>query len=262
MAPKVAALVVKADDTGRVLMVQRAEDNHNDAAAGRWEWPGGHLDGDEDPIEAAKREWAEETGAKVPKGNVVGSWTANNGEYVAFVYVVKHEADVDLDVDSGEVEAAAWFYPADLPNSSVVRTEVHSSDWALIGSAKKAVGPIVAVDLDGTINSASVDMDAILRGLKAQGWYIAILTGVGKGLPFSKDGLRMKQDKVEGCGIDYWDTIVLVDGGPAEIAAAKARWCEEHGVRIAIDNSEMNATRMVDSKVQLVLVPWVTRRKR
>ncbi len=262
MASKVAALVVKADDTGRVLMVQRAEDNHNDAAAGRWEWPGGHVEDGEDPVDAAKREWGEETGAKLPKGDVVGEWTANDGEYVAFVYVVKHEADVELDVDRGEVESAAWFYPADLPNSSVVRTEVHSSDWALIGSAKKAVGPIVAVDLDGTINSASVDMDAILRGLKAQGWYIAVLTGTGDGTPYSKAGLRIKQDKIEGCGMDYWDTIVLVDGSPAEVAELKGRWCEQHGVRIAIDNTETNANAYVRSKVQLVLVPWATRKKR
>ena len=138
-----AGIVVKADDTGRVLMVQRTVDN--DTAPGDWEWPGGILKNGEDPLEAAKREWAEEIGVDLPKGKVVGSWTSSNG-YQGFVYVIKHESDLELDnarssldgSGDNEIENVAWWDPGDAQSNPAVRTEVASSDWALIGSAEKS----------------------------------------------------------------------------------------------------------------------------
>ena len=137
--PRAAGLVVKADDTGRVLMVQRAVDNHNEAAAGLWEWPGGRLKDGEAAIDAAKREWAQETGCELPDGTLAGSWTTEDGSYEAFVWVVKHEFPLDGDGDK-EVENCAWFDPSKLAGNALVRVEVQSSDWALIGSAKKGAG--------------------------------------------------------------------------------------------------------------------------
>lgn len=51
------ASAVLLDDTDRVLLV-----HHN--KIGLWLYPGGHIDADEDPAEAAVREVAEETGIK------------------------------------------------------------------------------------------------------------------------------------------------------------------------------------------------------
>lgn len=145
--PIAAGLVVKADDTGRVLMVQRSVENHNEAAAGLWEWPGGKLDKGDSPLDAAKREWQEEVGIDLPDGKLVGQWVANGGKYVGFVYVIPHEADLELNDARGldgtgdsEVENVAWWDPTILNGNPAVRTEVQSSDWALIGHAKKMSG--------------------------------------------------------------------------------------------------------------------------
>lgn len=58
--PKVAAAVVVEQD-GKILLTRRA----NDPQRGLWTIPGGFVDADEDPHEAAVRECAEETGLQI-----------------------------------------------------------------------------------------------------------------------------------------------------------------------------------------------------
>lgn len=136
----VAGIALRANDTGRVLMVQRAVENESHAR-GLWEYPGGHLDGGDSPKEAAIREFEEETGIELPKGEFVGSWTTTNG-YKCFVYAIKHESDVKIEdarsafdgTGDDEVENVAWWNPSDLVANPAVRVEVQSSDWALLGS--------------------------------------------------------------------------------------------------------------------------------
>ena len=144
IALRIAGLAVKANDTGRVLMVQRSIDKNN-KNAGKFEFPGGHIENDEDPLTAAKREWIEETGTSLPEGKIVGSWTTSAG-CIYFVYVVKHEEDVTLatpdsldELGDGEIENVVWWNINDLQSNPAVRPEVQSSDWALLGSAKKAI---------------------------------------------------------------------------------------------------------------------------
>src|SRR5262249_12288667 len=82
----VAGLAVRAADTGRVLMLQRALDDE-DPAGGTWEFPGGHVETNETPDEAAAREWQEETGLRFPAGRWSDtSWTSPDGIYQGFVY--------------------------------------------------------------------------------------------------------------------------------------------------------------------------------
>ena len=89
-SPYVAGLMVRAGDTGRVLMLQRAI-TEDDPAAGRWEPPGGHAEPGETLLMAALREWAEETGLQAPRGTLTGSWDASNGIYRGFVLTVPSE---------------------------------------------------------------------------------------------------------------------------------------------------------------------------
>ena len=53
---------VLSDDAGRVLIAQRPVGKH---LAGRWEFPGGKLDGDEAPLAGLRRELAEELGLEL-----------------------------------------------------------------------------------------------------------------------------------------------------------------------------------------------------
>lgn len=143
--PLAAGLAVKAQDTGRVLLIQRSNADPDDPAAGTWEFPGGHLEEDEPPLYAAMREWEEETGAELPLGQVIGTWVSPDGVYQGFIYQVPSEAEVDVnldydrrsvlnpdDPDGDAVEVAAWWDPAHLIGNPSLRKECREmTDWEL-----------------------------------------------------------------------------------------------------------------------------------
>ncbi|MGY4934921.1 NUDIX domain-containing protein [Streptomyces sp. 900116325] len=147
-AVKVAGLAVKAADTGRVLMIQRALDD-DDPAAGTWEFPGGHLEDGEDSLAAALREWGEETGSTLPgTTSVVGSWTAPNGIYRGYVAVVPTEDSVPINTPHDErrlanpddpkgdaTEVTAWWPITALPDMPLLRIECRETPWALLAGA-------------------------------------------------------------------------------------------------------------------------------
>src|SRR5262249_11124831 len=124
-------LAVRAKDTGRVLMIQRAHDE-DDPAGGYWEFPGGRLDPGEGVEEAARRELVGETGLPVPEGKLVGSWEAGN--YRGFVLSVDSEDACPIldrekgtnpdDPDNDYPEAIAWWDPAELRDNPAVRPEL------------------------------------------------------------------------------------------------------------------------------------------
>ena len=135
--PVAAGLAVRAADTGRVLMLQRAMTD-DDPAAGAWEFPGGHVDDGEEPAEAAAREWAEETGCTVPDGMITGHWATPDGIYEGFVLSVPSEDDLPVfgdrdavtnpdDPDGDQVEALAWWDPEHLRDNPAVRPELAAS---------------------------------------------------------------------------------------------------------------------------------------
>ncbi len=65
------ALAVPVRD-GRVLVAQRAPD---DTFGGLWEFPGGKIEGDERPAEAARRELLEECGLIAGRLVALGEWS-------------------------------------------------------------------------------------------------------------------------------------------------------------------------------------------
>lgn len=145
---KVAGLAVKAVDTGRVLMIQRALDD-DDPAAGTWEIPGGHLEDGEDSLAAALREWSEETGSTLPgTASIVGSWVAPNGIYRGYVAVVPTEDSVPINTPHDErrvanpddpkgdaTEVTAWWPVTALPDMPLLRPECRETPWALLAGA-------------------------------------------------------------------------------------------------------------------------------
>ena len=149
-AASVAGLAVKAADTGRVLMLQRALTD-DDPASGTWEWPGGHMEDGEDPLQAACREWAEEVGSRVPPGTPGGTWVSPNGVYQGQVWVVPSEETVTInlpgdhdgrypnpdDPDGDMTETVAWWDVADVPGNPALRQELAASvaSWLPVVSA-------------------------------------------------------------------------------------------------------------------------------
>jgi len=137
--PTHAGLCVRAADTGRVLMLQRAA-TPGDPAAGMWEFPGGKIEAGESPLRAASREWAEEVGAQLPPGRYVGEWASGNGVYAGHVWELPTEAAVDIAGRAGDRgEAVAWRAPADLRGADI-RAELRA-DAAKVQAAVGAAGP-------------------------------------------------------------------------------------------------------------------------
>jgi 8-oxo-dGTP pyrophosphatase MutT (NUDIX family) len=144
-----AGIAVVAADTGRVLLMQRAYSDLDDPARGRWEFPGGRLEDDERPIDAAAREWKEETGLLLPSsGRFVDGWHSPDGVYALFIFRVENESDLQInpafkdrkvanpdDPTGEEVETQAWFEIDDLAAMPQLRDEVRATPWHLLKDA-------------------------------------------------------------------------------------------------------------------------------
>lgn len=147
-----AGIALRAADTGRVLMLQRALDE-KDPQGGKWEFPGGHLEADETPLEGAKREWEEEVRRRFPlNARYAGEWHA--GRYEGFVFDVPDETvcpshtrgriENPDDPDGDCIEAIAWWTPEHLQRNLAVRDELreslHEVGEALEVKLSKAMG--------------------------------------------------------------------------------------------------------------------------
>ncbi|MGA5820822.1 phage portal protein [Kitasatospora sp. NPDC094028] len=163
----VAGLAVQAADTGRVLMIQRALDPE-DPAGGTFEFPGGHLEGNETPLQGAWREWSEETGCIPPPGVQTGSWTSPNGIYAGIVWTVDSESCVPVrsdreisnpdDPDGDQAEAIAWWEPATLAGNPAVRPEL----LATLPDVLAALG--IPTDDDQVAKAGDADPKALTAG--------------------------------------------------------------------------------------------------
>ena len=109
LVPAVSTLVI--DDDGRVLLVYELDQD-------AWSTPGGSVDVDERPEDAARREVHEETGFEVRLDGIVTVLGGpefrthyKNGDEVAYVATVYRGAVVggESRPDGDEVTAAEWF---------------------------------------------------------------------------------------------------------------------------------------------------------
>jgi 8-oxo-dGTP pyrophosphatase MutT (NUDIX family) len=183
-----AGLAVLAADTGRVLMLQRGAGD-GDPAGGTWEFPGGTLDGDEAPREAAIREWCEETGLTLPAGEVTGTWRSSNGIYRGYVWQVALEDSVPIhegrdevtnpdDPDGDAVEALAWWEPGQLVRNPAVRPELLGDLHLVLPQITRLKGesPAVVKDAADLSDPNPVEAEHVRNQLlanypaKALGW--------------------------------------------------------------------------------------------
>lgn len=160
-------LAVRARDTGRVLMIQRAHDE-DDPAGGYWEFPGGRLDPGESVEGAARREWVEETGLPLPEGDIHGVWDAGN--YRGHVLSVASEGACPIlereegtnpdDPDNDSPEAIAWWDPRELKDNPAVRPELRDHPKRVrraLESTGDKVSKGVLADLAGSADAHYVN---------------------------------------------------------------------------------------------------------
>lgn len=129
-----AGLLVVAQNTGRMVLAQRAMDDSDDPDVQEtWEFPGGSLDGGEDPQEGALREFFEEIGVDLRPGEVVHGWRAGaDGHYQGFVLAVDDEFEVEPGLaDPEEVQDVGWFTVEETATLNL-RPEVAALDLAAL----------------------------------------------------------------------------------------------------------------------------------
>lgn len=128
--PKVAAAVLVEQD-GKVLLTRRA----GDPQKGFWVPPGGFVDYDEDPRQAAIRECLEETGLNVELLdliNVVSSVTHPEFQLGGASMVIFFRAKIiggTLQAND-DAEAVGWFGPDELPEIAFEATRIVLKWWA------------------------------------------------------------------------------------------------------------------------------------
>lgn len=108
-----AGVVIRALDTGRLLMTQRSWfHGDDDATKGKWEFPGGHLEEGEDAEMGALREFNEETGLVLPDNwSKVGDYPTGN--YMSVLFDVPNEGWVQpAQLLANEVIGIGWFDPS------------------------------------------------------------------------------------------------------------------------------------------------------
>lgn len=144
-SPTVAGVALKAADSGRILMIQRSNNDEKDPARGTWEIPGGHLeDGDQTSLHGAVREWEEEVGQPFPEGgHLTHVW--RSGPYVGHVVVVPDESCVNFgdgrsttnpdDPDGDDHEQSAWWDPDHARKNPALREECKAMPWTEITKA-------------------------------------------------------------------------------------------------------------------------------
>jgi 8-oxo-dGTP diphosphatase len=107
------AVVLVRDPAGSLLLVRQP------SSAG-WSLPGGLLERNETPAEAAARELAEETGVVVPAASLrpaePNARVSSSAQQVDLVFSVELGGEApELRLDPVEVAEAAWHSPGELP---------------------------------------------------------------------------------------------------------------------------------------------------
>lgn len=114
---------------------------------------------------------------------------------------------------------------------------------------------LVAVDLDGTIDSEPTTMQALLTALKAAGHTVVVATGTADGEVTPEDTIA-KAEYLQslGCAECYDQIVVFAEPHDEN----KAEWLKANHADLLIDNNKSNAKAAAG--ICPVLVPWQTRK--
>jgi len=135
----VTAGAVVSDERGRVLLLR-----HTLRRGEGWGIPGGFLTSGEQPEEAVRREMLEETGLEFETVELAFARTLRHVRQVEIIFrCAMPAAALEGQTPSFEVERAAWFDPAALPDG-LSRDQRGLIRRALDGGAKRANGDMLA----------------------------------------------------------------------------------------------------------------------
>lgn len=117
----VVAAVIFAVQSGQLLMIRRAVDPEK----GKWAFPAGYIDYDEDPRQAAAREVHEETGLEVRITRVLDVLGRDTSEGAKASIVILFEGEIVGGTPSAQDDAdeVAFFAPDEIPRDRLASFE-------------------------------------------------------------------------------------------------------------------------------------------
>jgi 8-oxo-dGTP pyrophosphatase MutT (NUDIX family)/2'-5' RNA ligase len=193
-----AGLIVRAESSGRVLMVQRIPYHDDDEdVMGRWEFPGGHVEEGEDPLAGAIREFGEETGLELPEYEVIDQ--IDSGNYVAFVVRVHDESwTTDAELLSFETMGIGWFDWEDIADNTeeTLRGEVYEMDLDGI-VVDASIHQAVICDAGDVMNQLDQTKRNVIRQVRVidpngVAVLVEVISGPGKGETFNVPGYLLR----------------------------------------------------------------------
>ena len=111
--------VIARNGRGEVLLVRPSY------GGSLWQFPGGGMAEGEDPLAAARREFAEETSLDLRAAEAFGPFPRYLHGATNEVHVVLGHADGRFRVDRREIIQAGWFAPTALPEDRSATVEVY-----------------------------------------------------------------------------------------------------------------------------------------
>jgi len=118
------ACVMAQDPQHRVLLIRPSYGPQT------WQFPGGGMAEGEDPVEAAAREFIEETGLQLYRPQHLGELRENLHGAVNVVHVVAGRAGGQLQIDRREILAAGWFALDSLPDNRSPTVDARLAEFA------------------------------------------------------------------------------------------------------------------------------------
>ncbi|WP_137679923.1 NUDIX hydrolase [Aurantiacibacter suaedae] len=102
--------VIARNRAGELLLVRPSY------GGSQWQFPGGGMGKGEDPLDAARREFAEETGLALHAAHALEPQRRDLHGATNVVHVVLGEAEGEPQSNGGEIVEAGWFGRAALPD--------------------------------------------------------------------------------------------------------------------------------------------------
>ena len=212
-------------------------------ASGKWEYPGGRVQLDETPLEAASRKWCEETQLTLPESFEYKEFKVKR--YTVFVVCVNEELDVSSFRPSAKHTELKWLEP------SVLRHDECS--FTLLCARQRVLEFIIVKDdlyYDTTDYSSGVESvhasdDAQPRGRTA------------KKRSFNSSGSHKRQKVVEGGeyvekysakAVELLLKVTQTDGAPEWLSSPKNKYRIQLQLKFLLSATKYNPEANVEGK--------------